>query len=70
MTDRIRTLTVTLEMDMREDDAEGIARMIRGFRGVDEVELGEPIDFRDHQARAALRRELRGRIEAFLDPKP
>lgn len=44
MTDRIRTLTVTLDSDMRDDDVEVVANAIRMIKRVDTVELGPVVD--------------------------
>ena len=57
MTDRVNTLTVVLEQEMRVDDAENILTSIRMVRGVLDVTPRTDID--DHwAARRQVRHEL------------
>lgn len=64
MTDRIRTLTVILDHDVRTDDAEVIIAAIRALRGVEDVVAGPPVGsgsdgiFAREIAKVELRREL------------
>ena len=59
MTDRIRTLTVILDRDMRTDDADTIIAAVRALRGVEDVTAGPPTDgFAREIAKSELRREL------------
>jgi hypothetical protein len=44
MTDRIRTLTVILDRDMRADDVEHVFEAIKMVKFVAEVKLGKPVD--------------------------
>lgn len=68
MTDHIRTLTVVLDQDFRDDDVQEIANAIRLIRHVSSVKLGEPLDMRDYVLRDHARRELRDKIlEALYD---
>ena len=59
MTDRIRTLTVQLDKDYRDDDAQSILDAIKMIKGVTNVELGDPIDMKDHINRNIVRSEIR-----------
>ena len=54
MTDRIKGLTVTLEPNMREDDAQAIIDAVRMVKGVIDVET-HVADSDYHMARAAAR---------------
>lgn len=58
MTDRIRTLSVLLEKDLREDDVRAIVDAIKMVRCVETVELGEAVQFDDHIARGTAQRLL------------
>lgn len=69
MTDRVRTLTVFLEQDMRDDDAQGIVGAIQRIRGVRAVELGKPVTMEQHLAREVVRRELIDEIYAVLSKR-
>lgn len=69
MTDRVRTLTVFLEQDMRDDDAQGIVGAIQQIRGVRAVELGKPVTMEQHLAREAVRRELIDELYAVLNKR-
>lgn len=72
MTDRIRHLTITLDQDYRDDDAERIIDSIKMIRGVEHVEEGIVVA-EDHLARMAVRaevqRELHAAIARVFDPK-
>ena len=59
MTDRIRTLTVALDADYRDDDVEQIINAIHMVKGVSAVKPGVPVDPTDWAARWAVRKELR-----------
>jgi hypothetical protein len=67
MTDRIRQITVTLDRDYRDDDAEAALtaiRMIRGVADASPIALGNGSD----QARWTVRIELRQKlVQAVLD---
>lgn len=57
MTDRVNTLTVVLEQEMRVDDAENILTSIRMVRGV--LDVTPQVDIDDHwAARRQARHEL------------
>lgn len=63
MSDRIKGFTVTLEADLRDDDAKIISDAIYALRGVESVAglVVGPSDFVDReQIRLELLRELRG----------
>ena len=69
MTDRIRTLTVILDDDYRDDDAADIIRAIAMIKGVTSVVALAPISVGEYVARDIARRELRERLWALLsDP--
>ena len=65
MTDRIRHLTVTLERDIREDDAESIISAIRSLRHVADV-TPKVVTGADASARIAVRAELRSKLHAAV----
>lgn len=61
MTDRIRHITVTLDRDLREDDAEATLAAIKQIRGVADV-VPHLVSGTDHIARSAVRNELYGQV--------
>lgn len=61
MTDRFHTLTVILEQDIRDDDAEGIIDAIRHLRYVSSV-TGIVADIESHMAEDRAKRELRSKL--------
>lgn len=65
MTDRFHSLTVVLEEDMREDDAQAIIAAISQLRGVLRV-AGEVTDLRAYIAEQRAKRELRIKILELL----
>jgi hypothetical protein len=67
MTDRLHTLTVVLETDMRVDDAESLISAIRQLRGVLSV-TGEVSDMTAHMAQERARRELGQKIMNVIYP--
>ena len=58
MTDRIRTLTVVLDADYRDDDAKPIIDAILRIRGVGTVS-GKVVDVGEYTARAAVQTKFR-----------
>lgn len=68
MTDRFSTLTVVLETDIREDDAEHLVSAIRQLRGVLNVS-GNVSDISEAVAQARVRRELTDRLWNVIHPK-
>lgn len=68
MTDRLNALTVVLETDIREDDAEALIAAIRQLRGVLSV-TGTVADIGDHIAQERVRRELGEKLLRVLYPK-
>ena len=67
MTDRFSTLTVVLEKDTREDDAEALINAIRMLRGVLTV-AGDVANAGDFLAQERARWEIEGKIFAALRP--
>ena len=61
MTDRFHSLTVVLERDMREDDAEALIDAIRMFRGVIGVD-GNVTCIDSHIAEKRAKYEMTRRI--------
>ncbi len=51
MTDRVQSLTVFFEKEVREDDVQVYVDAIRLMRGVSNVELGPVLDSSDYAAR-------------------
>lgn len=66
MTDRYAGFLVTLESDIREDDAEGILTALRMVRGVVSVEPVPTSPVELHIARQRVRLELEQRLLAVL----
>jgi hypothetical protein len=68
MTDRYNALTIVLEKNMREDDAEGLIQALQMMRGVASV---TPIvaDVQSHIAYERARNDLRSRVTDFLYPR-
>lgn len=69
MTDRYHTLTVVLERDTRDDDAEPLIAAIRQMRGVLSV-TGVVVSPEAHMAQERARRELGEKLMAVLYPQP
>ena len=68
MTDRYNTLTVVLEKDMRDDDAEALLAAIRQLRGVLGVS-GNVADASAYMAEERAKRELGDKLWQVLYPK-
>jgi len=68
MTDRFHSLTVVLERDIREDDAEMLLNALRMLRGVISVE-GNIVDVDGYVAEERVRYELRDKLMSVLFPK-
>lgn len=66
MTDRVRTVIVTLKQDTRTDDVEPIALALSMVKGVAEVRLGEPVSIDDWNARSAVRNEVSEKLHAAI----
>ena len=66
MTDRFTGLVVTLDADIREDDAQAIISAIHQLRGVVAVD-GNVLDYSDHINRQRVRYELRQKLFDALD---
>jgi len=69
MTDRYHTLSVVLEHDIREDDAEPLIAAIRQMRGVLSV-TGVVANAESHMAHERARHELGSKLWAVLSPQP
>jgi len=67
MTDRYSTLTVALEKDIREDDAQALIDAIRMLRGVADV-AGNVYDSAQWLAETRVRRDLGERVLAVVYP--
>ena len=68
MTDRYNALTIVLEKDVRDDDAEALLNAIRQLRGVLSV-TGNVADLDSHMAQERARRELGENLWRVLHPK-
>lgn len=68
MADRYNTLTVVLEKDIRDDDAEALLSVIRQLRGVLSVS-GNVADLTAHMAEERAKRELGDKLWQVLYPK-
>ena len=68
MTDRYNALTVVLEKDIRDDDAEALLAAIRQLRGVLSVS-GNVADMGDHIAQERARRDHGEKLWRVLYPK-
>ena len=68
MTDRYNTLTVVLEREIREDDAEKYIDAIKMIKGVLSVK-GNVADYGEYMAIERVRRELGEKIWEVLYPK-
>ena len=68
MTDRLHSLTVVLEKDIREDDAQVLIVAIRQLRGILSVS-GNVSDVVSHVAAERARYELRERLYQALSPE-
>ncbi len=65
MTDRVRTLTVILDRDTRDDDVECTVAAIERIEGVSSVKLGKPVGFEDYIARQTAASEIVGSVGAL-----
>lgn len=68
MTTRIKGVLVTLEEDIREDDAAATLAAIRQIRGVLSVDP-VPADIDDHMARSRVRHELGRKLLDIVWPE-
>lgn len=66
MTDRIHTLTVVLERDIRSDDVAPLMAAIWHMRGVLSV-TGEVKDHAAHMAEERAKHALRARLRTAID---
>ena len=69
MTDRYSTLTVALEKDIRDDDAQALIHAIKMLRGVADV-AGNVADVSQWLAETRVRRDLGEKVLAVMFPKP
>lgn len=65
MTDRVKALTVVLDIDYREDDVQALAQAIGMMKGVTAVSLVKT-DTNDYVNRARVRAELTGKLLDLL----
>lgn len=65
MTDRYNALTVVLDRDIREDDAEMLINAIRMLRGVLTVDP-HVADIGDHVAAARVKRDLTEKLYTVM----
>ena len=68
MTDRYNSLTVVLEKDFRDDDAEHLINAIKMIKGVLSVK-GNISDYSDLVAEERVRRELVAKLWEVIHPK-
>ncbi len=68
MTDRIISLTVMLEKEIREDDVQNIVRAIEMIRGVGMVEPGIVADSTFYIAREQAKAELVKQMISIIKP--
>jgi inosine-uridine nucleoside N-ribohydrolase len=68
MTNRINAITVVLDTDMREDDAEALLAAIRQLRGVLSAS-GNIADPHTHVAQERMRHELGQKLLAIVYPE-
>lgn len=68
MTDRFNSLTVVLERNIRDDDAEPILEAIRMIKGVANVQ-GNVADTRSHVAEVRAKQELTSKVLCLLSTK-
>lgn len=68
MTDRVHSLTVVLENDVRTDDVQTLMSAILQLRGVISCKL-HVSDIGSHMAEQRALHELRGKISDVLWPK-
>ena len=66
MTDRLNSLTVVLDHDYRDDDAESLILAIMQFRGVLSVK-GNVADIVSHTAEMRVKTELRTALFKLLE---
>ena len=69
MTDRIRSLTVALDDDYRDDDLTAIVAAIEMVKGVLNVEHGAAVTPKDWVNREAVRQEFRVKLLEIIWPK-
>lgn len=68
MTDRIRTIHVTLDQDYRVDDGKAIIHAIKMVKGVATAEYGDVVSLEQHVTREVVREELAKEIRDVLKP--
>ena len=66
MTDRFNSLTVALERDIRDDDAEPILQAIRMIRGVLSVSGNVADNLGDFVAEARVRKDITSKVYEAL----
>jgi len=68
MTDNYNTLTIVLEKDIREDDAESLLNAIRCLKGVLKVK-GNITNTSDYMAQERVRHELGIKLRNVIYPE-
>lgn len=68
MTDRVNTLTVILDREMRVDDVEAVKKALSMVRFVSKVENGPVNDIADYVAYDRVRREIKEQLFKVLSP--
>jgi hypothetical protein len=68
MTDRFHSITVVLERDIREDDAQTVISAILALRGVISA-TGAVADMTSHMAEQRARNEIAAKLWDVLYPK-
>lgn len=68
MTDRISSITVVLESDMRDDDAAATLQAIRQIRGVLTVTGNVKDSLASHIAEMRVRNEIGAKLHAIVYP--
>ena len=66
MTDRIKGLTVTLQPNLREDDAQAVIEAVKMIKGVVDVET-HVADVHHHMAVATARMEMEKDVIGLID---
>lgn len=69
MTDRFNAITVVLEKDIRDDDAEFILNAIRMIKGVLSVKGNVNDGVSEYVAKERVRREFRDKLLDIIYPK-
>lgn len=66
MTDRIRTLTVILDRDIRKDEVQAVTDALRMVRYVADVQPGPAVDMEQHAARHIAWLKMQQKLIDFI----